>query len=151
MRPSQLYSAASALSVPGSPARMAARRRSTWDENTNFAGRWFASEISGAIGPLVRDLLYGRADPRDDSRAADGGAFGDAASALAHVSAVIVFGREDTPGGELLVRGALLENPRATLPLPAAVRPDRLRRYAQDGAARVSWIGAESPAFALGE
>ncbi len=91
------------------------------------------------VAPVACDLLYGRAEPRDDSRAAAGGAFGEAASGLAHVSAVLVFGRVDTPGGELLLRGELLENPRASVPLPPAARPERLRRYAVDGADRVRW------------
>ena len=105
------------------------------------------------IGPITRDLLYGRADPRDDSRAAEGGAFGEPASGLQHVSAVIVFGREDTPSGELRLHGELLENPRAAQPLPAAARLERLRRYTADPAhaGRARWTGAAPPPFGLEE
>ena len=100
------------------------------------------------VAPVVCDLLYGRADPRDDSRAADGGAFGAPANGLAHVSAVLVFRRLDTPTGELLLRGELLENPRAAVPLAPATTPDRLRLYAADSAGRMRWRDAQ-PAFEL--
>lgn len=103
-----------------------------------------------AIGPLAQDLLYGRAESRDDSRSAEGGAFGEPASGLVHVSAVLVFGRVDTPGGDLLLRGEVLENPRATVPLPEAARPERLRRYVANGAGGMRW--SDGPrAFRLGE
>lgn len=103
------------------------------------------------ISGIARDLLYGRGDGRDDSRAPDGGAFADAASGLAHVSAVLVFGRLDTPGGELLLRGELLENPRAASPLPPGARLARLRRFALDGTMppRMRWIGVAPGAFGL--
>jgi hypothetical protein len=106
------------------------------------------------ISPIARELLYGRSgagrDPAEP-RAAAGGAFGDATSGLAHVSAVLVFGRLDTPGGELLLAGDLLENPFATTPLPPAARFPGLRRYAPDPAVpeRVRWSGPRPPAFGL--
>jgi len=104
------------------------------------------------ISPLARELLYGRgADGRDELRDARGGLFCDAAGELAHVSAVIVFGRVDTPGGELRLRGELLLNPCATRPLAAAAAFPRLRSYGPDPAApgRVRWLGPPPGDFAL--
>jgi hypothetical protein len=107
------------------------------------------------ISAIARDLLYGRgAGGRDPGEPRDpaGGLFGHAASDLAHVSAVIVFGRLDTPGGELLLRGELLENPSASVPLPDAARFPRLRRYGVEPATRpprVRWLGPPLAPFAL--
>src|SRR5262245_2554551 len=109
------------------------------------------SEISG----IARELLYGRTaslealEPRDPA----GGAFGDEYSDLGHVSAVMVFGRVDTPGGELLLWAELLENPYATSPLPPTARFAGLRRYALDPATtppRVRWRGLRPPPFGVG-
>lgn len=106
------------------------------------------------ISSIARELLYGRTaslealEPRDPA----GGAFGDEFSDLAHVSAVMVFGRVDTPGGELLMQGEILENPYATSPLPPTARFPGLRRYALDPATtppRVRWRGLRPPPFGL--
>ncbi len=108
------------------------------------------------ISALARDLLFGRGDgARDPSEPRDprGGAFGDPASALAHVSAVIVFGRLDTPGGELRLQGDLLENPSAAVPLPPAAHFPLLRRYGLDASVsppRARWLSPPPAPFALG-
>jgi len=108
------------------------------------------------ISAIARDLLYGRGDggpdpgePRDPA----GGAFHDPASGLGHVSAVIVFGRLDTPGGELRLKGDLLENPAAAVPLASAARFPLLRRYGLDPSVtppRMRWLQPPLAPFALG-
>ena len=107
------------------------------------------------ISSIARELLYGRTaslealEPRDPA----GGAFGDDFSDLRHVTAVLVFGRLDTRGGELLLQGDLLENPFATSPLPPVARFPGLRRYALDPALkppRARWAGLRPQPFGLG-
>lgn len=104
------------------------------------------------ISALARELLYGRgAAGRDEERDARGGLFCDPGGELAHVSAVLVFGRLDTPGGELLLTGDLLRNPCAARPLPAAAAFPALRPYGPDPArpGRACWLAPPPGPFAL--
>ena len=90
------------------------------------------------LSRLTRELAFGRSgdgdQTDDDPRDPEGGAFGDRAR-LGHVSGVIVLRRVDTPDGELLLAGDLIENPFAQAPLPADALP-RLRAYRVDRASR---------------
>jgi len=103
------------------------------------------------ISALARELLFGRgASGANEARAAPGGLFCDPSGGLAHVSGVIVFGRLDTPGGELRLTGDLLLNPCASVPLPPAARFVRLRAYGRDAAgAGVRWLGPAPGPFAI--
>jgi hypothetical protein len=112
------------------------------------------------ITSLVLDIAFGRsaAGARSDAadgRDADGGAFAHDAAQFGAVSALIVFGRQDTESGELLLRGDLIVNPHADQPLPPEASLPLLRRCELDpvaaGAAgpagaqrRVRWSGAPS-------
>ena len=104
------------------------------------------------IARLVREVGFGRAAPdgRDGegSRDPGGGLF---AGALEHVAAALVFGRVDTPDGRLLLRGELVENPRARHPLPPGAFP-RLRAYRLDAAhspPRMRIAGPEPAPFTI--
>ena len=104
------------------------------------------------IAPLVREVAFGRAAPggRDDEGSRDP-AGGLLAGALEHVAAVLVFGRVDTPDGRLLLRGELVENPRARHALAPGAFP-LLRAYRLDAGRqppRMRFSGPEPAPFAL--
>lgn len=108
------------------------------------------------LSRLVRELAFGRSaggatEPRDgaDGRDPKGGLF--AGSELAHVAAVLVFGRLDTDDGGLLLRGDLIENPRARHPPPSDAFP-RLRAYRRDvtrGPEHMRFVPVTARAFAV--
>jgi hypothetical protein len=85
------------------------------------------------LSRLARELAFGRALGErgdDDPRDPEGGVFSDRAQ-LGHVSALVVLRRLDTPGGQLLLAGDLIENPSAAAPLPTDALP-LLRAYRID-------------------
>jgi hypothetical protein len=106
------------------------------------------------IARLVREVAFGRAAPgpgpgdAEGSRDPAGGLF---AGALEHVAAVLVFGRVDTPDGRLLLRGELIENPRARHALaPGGLQ--LLRAYRLDAGRdppRMRFSGPEPAPFAI--
>lgn len=98
------------------------------------------------IGPIVRELAFGRAagraagrtagraDGSDEARDPDGGLFAGRREEFDHVSAVIVFGRLDTEDGALRLVGDLIVNPHAGVPLREPSALPLLREYRRRGA-----------------
>jgi len=86
--------------------------------------------------------------PAGHARIDDAPADGAAADGLRAVSAVLVFGRLDTDDGALLLRGELLPNPFARLPLPDGDGFPLLRTLRPIGG-RMAWSARAAQAFTL--
>lgn len=111
------------------------------------------------LSRLVRDWAFGPAGSEQDPEGGwhtvhdpHEGVFHGDRYHFAHVSGVLVFGREDEDCGQLLLRGDLIVNPVALRPLPEAWSFPLLRRYrlrAQDTPPRMRWTPYDAPPFAL--
>jgi len=111
------------------------------------------------LSQIVRTWAYGHGarelDPHGVPRSVhdpyDGAFHGDRYH-FAHVSAVLVFGREAEAHDQLLLRGDLLLNPFALHPLPDAWSFPHLRRYRlrkNETPPRMRWTPYDAPPFAL--